>query len=140
MKFEFATATRIVFGVGAATGIGQEAAALGRRAFVLTGARSERALPLLRRLENHHVMQTEFRVEEERAGADLVGWRYTGPYDQLDGVATAFAGEPEAKDADAGVNYYWRVLTRTADGWIVGATGRFEAPICPADDDEEDGK
>ena len=65
MKFEFATATRILFGPGAATGIGQEAATLGRRAFVLTGARPERALPLLRRLENHHVMHTEFRVVEE---------------------------------------------------------------------------
>jgi len=72
MKFEFATATRIVFGVGAATGIGQEAAALGRRAFVLTGARSERALPLLRRLENHHVMHTEFRVEEEPTTARVM--------------------------------------------------------------------
>jgi alcohol dehydrogenase class IV len=65
MKFEFATATRIVFGPGAATSIGQEAAALGRHAFVLTGAHPERAQPLLRRLENHHVMHAEFRVEEE---------------------------------------------------------------------------
>ena len=65
MKFEFATAARIVFGPGAATGIGQEAAALGRRAFVLTGAHPERALPLLRQLENHHVMHTEFQVVEE---------------------------------------------------------------------------
>jgi alcohol dehydrogenase class IV len=65
MKFEFATATRIVFGAGAAAGIGQEAAALGRRAFVLTGARPEPALPLLRRLENHHVMHAVFRVEKE---------------------------------------------------------------------------
>jgi len=71
MKFEFATATRIVFGAGAAAGIGQEAAALGRRAFVLTGARPERALPLLRRLENHHVMHTEFPVVEEPT-TDLV--------------------------------------------------------------------
>jgi alcohol dehydrogenase class IV len=65
MKFEFSTAARIVFGPGSATGIGQEAAALGRQAFVLTGARPERALPLLRQLENHHVAHVEFRVAEE---------------------------------------------------------------------------
>jgi alcohol dehydrogenase class IV len=65
MKFEFATATRIVCGPGAASAIGQEAAALGRRAFVLTGACPDRAQPLLRRLENHHVTHTEFQVGEE---------------------------------------------------------------------------
>jgi alcohol dehydrogenase class IV len=86
MMFEFATAARIVFGSGAADRIGQEAAALGRRAFVLTGARPQRALPLLRRLENHHVMHAEFQVSREpttdlataavleagRCGCDLV--------------------------------------------------------------------
>lgn len=65
MQFEFATATRIVFGPGAAGSIGREAAALGRRAFVLTGADPQRAWPLLRDLENHHVMHTEFRIVQE---------------------------------------------------------------------------
>jgi alcohol dehydrogenase class IV len=65
MQFEFATADRIIFGPGAAAGIGPEAAALGRRAFVLTGSRPERAMPLLRELENHHVMHTEFRIARE---------------------------------------------------------------------------
>ncbi len=32
-----------------------------------------------------------FTVLEERAGADLVGWRYTGPYDELPAVRAAFA-------------------------------------------------
>jgi alcohol dehydrogenase class IV len=64
-EFEFATAGRIAFGWGAARSIGAEAAALGRRAFVLTGARPERSLPLLGRLEDHHVMHTGFRVAAE---------------------------------------------------------------------------
>jgi alcohol dehydrogenase class IV len=65
MQFEFATATRIVFGPGTAGSIGREAAALGRRAFVLTGANPQRAWPLLRDLENQHVMHTEFRIVQE---------------------------------------------------------------------------
>jgi alcohol dehydrogenase class IV len=65
MQFEFATAARIVFGPGTAGSIGREAAALGRRAFVLTGADPQRAGPLLRDLENHHVMHTEFRIVKE---------------------------------------------------------------------------
>lgn len=65
MNFEFATATRIVFGRGAAARIGAEAAALGRHAFVLTGSRPERSNALLRRLENHHVRHTLFRVGQE---------------------------------------------------------------------------
>jgi alcohol dehydrogenase class IV len=71
MQFEFATASRIVFGPGTAGGIGREAAALGRRAFVLTGADPQRAWPLLRGLENHHVMHAEFRVAQEPT-TDLV--------------------------------------------------------------------
>jgi isoleucyl-tRNA synthetase len=35
----------------------------------------------------------EFRVEEERAGSELVGWHYTGPYDELPAVGEAFASE-----------------------------------------------
>jgi alcohol dehydrogenase class IV len=71
MLFEFATATRIVFGPGTAGSIGREAAALGRRAFVLTGAAPQRALALLRDLENHHVMHSEFRIVQEPT-TDLV--------------------------------------------------------------------
>src|SRR5688572_26692819 len=39
----------------------------------------------------------EFRVEEEVAGSELVGWRYTGPFDDLPAVRAAFA----TLDADA---------------------------------------
>jgi hypothetical protein len=36
-------------------------------------------------------------------------------------------------DGEAGVYYYWRLLTRTSEGWRVRANGRFEAPTCPHD-------
>jgi hypothetical protein len=35
--------------------------------------------------------------------------------------------------ARAGVNYYWRVMVLTAQGWVPSETGRYEAPICPVD-------
>lgn len=47
MRFEFATASRILFGVGVLKEAGAIAAALGRRAFVVTEGDSERAATLL---------------------------------------------------------------------------------------------
>ena len=86
MPFEFATAARILFGLGMSECIGQEAAALGRKAFVLTGGGTARLLPLLHLLDNHHVMYARFQVaseptidlvtaavrEAERASCDLI--------------------------------------------------------------------
>ncbi len=65
MEFEFATAHRIVFGVGAARKIGSEVAQLGRRALVLTGTRPERAAGLRRCLDQHHVTCRLFPVSGE---------------------------------------------------------------------------
>ncbi len=36
-------------------------------------------------------LEGPFQVEEELAGADLVGWRYAGPFDDLPAVRAAFA-------------------------------------------------
>jgi alcohol dehydrogenase class IV len=47
VPFEFATATRIIFGAGALEQVGPNAAALGRRALVVHGHTAERAAPLL---------------------------------------------------------------------------------------------
>jgi len=41
------------------------------------------------------------------------------------------------EEAKPGVYYYWRVLTKTADGWVVAGAGRFDAPICVMDEREE---
>ncbi len=47
----------------------------------------------------------------------------------------AAAAESVAVDSpETGINYYWRVLTLTAQGWAPSATGRFEVPICPWDE------
>ena len=37
-------------------------------------------------------LRGKFEVLEERVGSDLVGWRYTGPFDDLAAVRSAFAG------------------------------------------------
>jgi hypothetical protein len=34
---------------------------------------------------------------------------------------------------EPGINYSWRVLILTGDGWLPSATGRAQGPICPAD-------
>ena len=47
MKFEFATAQRIIFGEGSLNQIGALAESFGRRVLVVTGAHPERAQPLL---------------------------------------------------------------------------------------------
>ena len=50
MRFEFATATRIIFGSGALAEIGPLAAAMGRSALVVTGRNPDRAETLLKLL------------------------------------------------------------------------------------------
>ena len=54
-----------MFGPGVAERLGREAAALGRRAFVLTGSRPQAHAALLRQLGDHHVAHTLFRVDRE---------------------------------------------------------------------------
>jgi alcohol dehydrogenase YqhD (iron-dependent ADH family) len=49
MRFEFATATHIIFGPGTIGQVTPEAAKMGKHAFVITGRSSERAQPLLER-------------------------------------------------------------------------------------------
>ncbi len=50
MNFEFATATRIIFGAGASSRVGAEVKGLGRRALVVTGREARRAEKLLAHL------------------------------------------------------------------------------------------
>ena len=65
MTFEFATATRIVFGAGALREAGPAARAFGRRAFVVTGRQSDRAAPLLETLEAAGVAATVYALTGE---------------------------------------------------------------------------
>jgi alcohol dehydrogenase class IV len=65
MNFEFATATRILFGPGLLSGIGPLAAAMGRRALIVTGRSSEAAESLARMLEEQAIVSVRFPVLAE---------------------------------------------------------------------------
>ncbi len=64
-RFEFATATRIVFGAGALGEVGPEARAMGRQALVVTGRATERAASLLELLAAQEIDTVSFTVISE---------------------------------------------------------------------------
>jgi alcohol dehydrogenase class IV len=64
-KFEFATASRIVFGAGAFGEIGRLAQPFGARALVVTGQDAARAEPLLEALRRHGVQPVTAAVRGE---------------------------------------------------------------------------
>lgn len=80
MRFEFATATRIVFGAGTLSEIGGIAAEMGRHALVVTGRSAERAGRLRDLLRSAGIVDTGF----------------------------TFAGEPTVDTARSGANAAWR--------------------------------
>ena len=65
MRFEFATATRIIFGAGTLGEVGPIAAGMGKRALVVTGRTAERARPLLDLLAAQGVDIVTFSVSGE---------------------------------------------------------------------------
>lgn len=65
MRFEFATATRIIFGAGTLREAGSLAATMGRRALVVGGSTPERLMPLLDLLQEHGVALTAFSLSGE---------------------------------------------------------------------------
>ena len=65
MPFEFTAPARIVFGEGAVRDVAPAAAALGRRALVVTGARGDRAAPLVTALNTSGVSCVPFAVAGE---------------------------------------------------------------------------
>jgi alcohol dehydrogenase class IV len=65
MRFEFATATRILFGPGTLQEVTPLAAHMGRRAFVVTGRSVERSAPLLKALNEHGTEPITFQVSGE---------------------------------------------------------------------------
>jgi len=70
MHFEFATATRVIFGEGTAAGIADLARSFGSRALVVTGARPERAAGLVAGLAaSTFAVAGEPTVEVVREGA-----------------------------------------------------------------------
>jgi len=65
MRFEFATATQIIFGPETIREVVPEAAKMGKRAFVVTGRSPERAQPLLEQLNRHAIEYVTFSVPTE---------------------------------------------------------------------------
>ena len=65
MRFEFATASQIIFGPGTIREVAGEAAGMGKRAFVITGRSTERAGPLLEQLNKHAIEYVTFSVPTE---------------------------------------------------------------------------
>jgi alcohol dehydrogenase class IV len=77
MRFEFATASRIVFGLGAVREVAPTASKLGRHALLVTGRSTERARPLAAELKASGLSLSFFAIEDEpalemiRRGAEL---------------------------------------------------------------------
>lgn len=65
MKFEFATAARIIFGSGTLTEAGPLVAALGKRALIVTGRDESRAAPILKLLARDAIETDVFSVAGE---------------------------------------------------------------------------
>lgn len=76
MRFEFATVTRIIFGAGTLREIATLAPKIGKRAFVVTGSKPERAAPLLNLLQEHKIEYATYstagepNLETVRSGRD----------------------------------------------------------------------
>ncbi len=65
MKFEFATATQIIFGAGTARTIGNYAATLGQRAMVVSGRNLAKYDIIRKQLEKQGIASTHFSVRAE---------------------------------------------------------------------------
>lgn len=65
MRFEFATATQIIFGQGTAQEIAPHASQLGKRACVITGKDTRRSAFLFEQLAQHQVKTIQFSVSGE---------------------------------------------------------------------------
>ena len=65
MRFEFATACRVVFGPGTSAEVASLAAEMGRHPLVVTGRNTDRAAPLINALEKRGMDITRFQVTEE---------------------------------------------------------------------------
>lgn len=65
MNFEFATASRIIFGAGTIQQVAPFASELGKNAFIITGSSIERAESLLDILKSENVLSEVFKISQE---------------------------------------------------------------------------
>jgi alcohol dehydrogenase class IV len=101
MRFEFATARRIVFGAGRLKEIGALAGAFGRRAMVVTGAHPERADGLRRLLGQEGIHSTDLSIKHEPTTDDLRRGIRSAQAEQCD-LVIGFGGG-SAMDAAKGI-------------------------------------
>lgn len=92
--FEFATATRILFGVGVAAQVGPIAAEHGRRALVVTGRDPARAEPVLEAIRAAGVATAVFPVAGEPTTADAERGVEAARAAQCDLVVAVGGGSP----------------------------------------------
>jgi alcohol dehydrogenase class IV len=113
MRFEFATASRIVFGAGSVREVAPAARAMGRRALLVTGRSTDRAAPLVRQLQEAGVESFFFPIAGEPSvnqacrgadfgreqGCDLViGLGGGSPLDAAKAMAALMTNPGEASD------------------------------------------
>lgn len=89
--FEFATATRIVFGEGKVAQVAPAAARMGTRALLVTGAAVERAAPLAKTLEDAGLVWMPLSIAEEPT-IDRIGEASEYARDERCDVVVAFGG------------------------------------------------
>lgn len=65
MRFEFATATQIIFGPGTLKDIGVQAAEMGHHGFVITGRNPQRAALLVKQLKKQGILFSLFSIPSE---------------------------------------------------------------------------
>lgn len=57
----------------------------------------------------------------------------SGRYDTTVHLSAATSGV-SVEAPEPGINYYWRVLTKSPNGWVSSPVSRFEVPVCPWDE------
>lgn len=92
MQFEFATATRVVFGAGAVSQVGANAKIFGRRALVVTGSSPQRAEKLMANLSANGISATTFAVAGEPEVATVVNGVALARQDNCDFVISLGGG------------------------------------------------
>lgn len=91
MRFEFATATRIIFGSGALRELGPLAAGMGHRALVVVGGSADRAAPLLDVLEAQGMDTVTMEVDREPT-IDVARWGVRTARDANVDLVLSFGG------------------------------------------------
>src|SRR3954471_3813417 len=76
-------------------------------------------------------LRGKFEVLEEKQGSELVGWRYSAPFDELPAVQAAFSG---GRGDDGGPGYEHRVVPWSEVGEEEGTSIVHIAPGCGAED------